>query len=154
MLLRSPSFTFRRGALWYKVTKPATLTKKGAVQVWKPTKKNCTKITIPATVKSGKYAFKVTAIGKSAFRNNKKLCRVVIGKNVETIDKKAFYNDKKLKSITIQSKKLKSIGKNAFKNIHRKATIKVPSSKLKTYKRRLKGTVPENRIKRIKRQKK
>lgn len=129
--------TFRQGALWYKVTKPATLTKAGTVQVWKPTKKNCAKITIPATVKAGRYAFKVTAIGKSAFRNNKNLCRVVIGKNVENIYKKAFYNDKKLKRITIQSKKLKSVGAKALKGINRKAVIRVPSSKLKTYKNKI-----------------
>ena len=46
--------------------------------------------TVPATVKSanGKYTFKVTAIANKAFKGDKKLKKVVIGKNVQTIGRK------------------------------------------------------------------
>ena len=47
-------------------------------------KKKAAKITIPATVKSGNQVYKVTAIADNAFKNNKKIKTVVVGKNVRT----------------------------------------------------------------------
>ena len=100
-----------------------------------------TAFTVPATVKSanGKYTFKVTAIANKAFKGDKKLKKVVIGKNVQTIGKSAFEKATNLKSITIKSTSLKKVGKKAFKGIHAKAKIKVPAKKLRSYKRLLKG---------------
>ena len=60
----------------------------------KATKK--TKVTIQDTVKVGNYSFKVTTIGKNAFKNNKKLTQVIIGKNVSKIGANAFNGAKKL----------------------------------------------------------
>ena len=100
-----------------------------------------TAFTVPATVKSanGKYTFKVTAIANKAFKGDKKLKKVVIGKNVQTIGKSAFEKATNLKSITIKSTSLKKVGSKAFKGIHAKAKIKVPAKKLRSYKRLLKG---------------
>ena len=64
--------------------------------------KKAAKITIPATVKSGNQVYKVTAIADNAFKNNKRIKTVVVGKNVRTIGKKAFYGCKNLKKITVQ----------------------------------------------------
>lgn len=169
--------TFSDSGLKYKVVKKAASGKEGVVQVAASVSRKAVRVSIPAVVQYRTFTFKVESIAKNAFKNHTKLKKLVIGGNVKRIDhnafmgckalekvtlgkkiekigKKVFYNNKKLKSITIHSKKLKSIGKNAFKNIHRNATIKVPSAKLQTYKRRLKGTVPEKRVKRIKRKKK
>lgn len=101
--------------------------------------KKAAKVTVPATVKAGKQVYKVTAIADNAFKNNKKVKTVVVGKNVTTIGKKAFYGCKNLKKITVQSTVLKKVGANAFKGINKKATIKVPSKKYKAYKKVLKG---------------
>lgn len=108
--------------------------KSGTVRFLKPIKKNVKKATIPLVVTIGNYKYKVTEVGKYAFKNNKKITSVVIEKNVTKINASAFYGAKNLKKITVKSKILKSVGKNAFKNIHAKASIKVPSSKLKKYK--------------------
>lgn len=107
---------------------------------YKATKnKKAAKITIPATVKSGKQVYKVTTIADNAFKNNKKIKTVVVGKNVTTIGKKAFYGCKNLKKITVQSSIIKKVGAKAFKGINKKAVIKVPSKKYKAYKKVFKG---------------
>ncbi len=95
-------------------------------------------ITVPGTVNYKKKKYKVTAIEDGAIRNNKKVQKVVIGKNVKTIGSKAFYNCKKLKSIKIQSKKLSKIGYKAFANISKKAVINCPRKMKKRYKKLLK----------------
>lgn len=107
--------TFTSGSLNYKVTN-ADLTGKGTVEVTGPTDKKLKSITIPAAVKYEGTSFKVTSVGKNAFKN----CS-------------------KLKTIRIKTKKLVKVGKNALKGIHKNAKIKVPSAKLKTYKSLLKG---------------
>ena len=107
---------------------------------YKATKnKKAAKITIPATVKSGKQVYKVTTIADNAFKNNKKIKTVVVGKNVRTIGKKAFYGCKNLKKITVQSSIIKKVVSKAFKGINKKAVIKVPSKKYKAYKKVFKG---------------
>jgi len=108
--------------------------KSGTVRFLKPIKKNVKKATVPSVVTIGNYKYKVTEVGKYAFKNNRKITSVIIDKNVTKINASAFYGAKNLKKITVKSKVLKSVGKNAFKNIHAKANIKVPSSKLKKYK--------------------
>lgn len=86
--------------------------------------KKAAKITIPATVKSGNQVYKVTAIADNAFKNNKKIKTVVVGKNVRTIGKKAFYGCKNLKKITVQSSIIKKVGAKAFKGINKKQSLK------------------------------
>ena len=119
-------------------------------------------VTIPAKVKVDGVSYKVTSIADNAFKNNKKITKVVIdsnivtigknafakctnitsiviGKNVTKIEKNAFYGCRKLKKITIKSEKLtsKSVAKNAFSRIGKKTVIKVPTSKYKAYKKML-----------------
>ena len=117
-------------------------------------------IEIPDTVTINGVEYKVTSIAKNAFKNNKQVTAVSIGKNVTSIGdnafagcselkkvtiaenmvsigKNAFKGCKKLKTITIKSGKLtkKSIRKGAFKGISSKTVIKVPKKKLKAYKK-------------------
>lgn len=112
---------------------------------------NKAKVTIPSTVTYQGRKYQVTSIGTKAFKNNKKLKKVVIPSTVRKIGKQAFINCKKLKSITIKTNKLnaKAIGSKAFKGINAKATIKVPKKKLKLYKKilRAKGVSASVRIK-------
>lgn len=94
-------------------------------------------MTIPDTVTIDKVTYKVTSIAANAFKNNKKLKKVVIGKNVTKIGKKAFYGCSKLKKITVKTTKLtkKNVGRQAFKGIHKKAAFKVPKKKISSYRK-------------------
>jgi len=156
--------TYTVGVLKYKVTKSAA--KNCTVTVTAPKKKNYRTITIPKTVKIGKYTFKVTSIASKAFKNNKNLKKAVIGDNVTTIgasafegdrqlttviigkgvtkiESKAFKGDAKLATIKINTKKLKTVKKDAWKGIAKKAKFKVPKGKAKAYKSLLKkGGLP------------
>ena len=99
-----------------------------------------TSVTIPTTIKIKGATYKVTEISTNAFKNNRKLKKVVIGQNIVKIGKNAFYGCKKLTSITIKSSRLtlKNIGKNAFKNTIPKATVKVPKKQKALYNQILK----------------
>lgn len=143
------------------------ITKKGKEVSYKAPKKKKETIKIPAKVKiSGKY-YNVTSIEKNAFKNDKKIKTVTIGNKIKTIGKsafegstlkkitipasvtsigsKAFYNCKKITSIKILSKKLtsKKVGSKAFtyagKSNYKKLKVTVPSNKLKSYKKLLKN---------------
>ena len=97
-------------------------------------------VTIPTSIKIKGVTYKVTEISASAFKNNRKLKKVVIGQNIVKIGKNAFYGCKNLTSITIKPSQLtlKNIGKNAFKNTSPKATVKVPKKQKALYNQILK----------------
>lgn len=129
---KGKSITESRSKNTYKVTKSSA--KNGTVELTKADKSKNT-ITIPDTVVIDGVTYKVTSVSKNVFKNNKKLKKVTIGKNITKINENTFYGCKNLKSITIKSTNVKSVGKNAFKGIHSKAKIKVPKSKFTKYKK-------------------
>ena len=130
----------------YKVT--GAKVKNPTVTYVKP-KKNVKKVSILATITVKGVKYKVTAVSKNAFKNNKKVKQVTIDKNVKNIGKNAFYGCKNLKKVIIKTTKLtkKTVGKNAFKGIHKKATIKVPKKKLNAYKKLLKNSGMKKSVK-------
>ena len=79
---------------------------KKTVQYEKPVNKNISSITIPAVVKINGKRYKVTGIAASAFKNCKKLKKVTIGINVNSIGKRAFYGCSKLQTIKVKTSKL------------------------------------------------
>ena len=117
----------------YRVTNA----KKKTVVLVKPRKANNTSFNVPKSVKLANGRYKVVGIEKNAFKNNRKLKKVVIGSQVTKIGANAFSGAKNLKTITIKSKSLKRVGKNAFKGIDKKCKIKVPAKKLNSYKKLL-----------------
>ena len=140
--------TFTSKNVKYKITKSTTSAKE--VTVTGTSKKNITTLTVPSTVKYNGMSFKVTSIGKKAFKSKKKLKSVTIGKNVKTIGASAFYKDGKLTKITIKSTKLTKVGSKAFFGINKKAKIKVPAKKLKAYKNVLKNKGQKKSVKIVK----
>lgn len=138
-----------------------TITKTGknrTVEYRSILKKNTRQLTIPANVKLKGKTYKVTSIADNALKNNKKLKKVNIGKNVtkvgnnafqgcsslqhiilpakvKAIGNKAFYNCKNLHYIQVNTKKLtaKSIGKNAFGKGFIVPRIKSDKSKWHSY---------------------
>lgn len=132
-------------------------------------------VTIPAKAKVDGVSYGVTSIADNAFKNNKKITKVVIGnnivsigknafakctklvsviigKNVIKIGKDAFAGCKKLKKIVIKTKKLtkKSVAKGAFRSVGKKVVVQVPKSEYKAYKKllRAKGLSKKVKIKR------
>lgn len=108
-------------------------------------------ITIPDTITINGEIYKVMKIADNAFKGNKAVTTITIGRNVKSIGKNVFKGCKRLKTIIIKSKKLtpKTVSKKAFKGISKKVVIKVPKKKLVTYKKLLKkkGLSSKNRIK-------
>ena len=158
----------------YKVT--GTDRKKQTVQYTKPKKNAKGTVTVPSTVKLDGVTYKVTSIAANAFKNNKKISKVVVGNNIVSIEKNAFANCKKLTSVTlgknvktiskdtfrgcdklkvliIKSTKLTSasVAKDAFEDIPDRATIKVPKSKYKKYKKLLRKKGLSKKVKIVKR---
>lgn len=103
--------------------------------------KNVKKVVIGNTVTIKGVKFKITEISAKALYKKTKITAVTIGTNLTKIGKEAFYGAKKLKSITINSAKLKSVGKNAAKKVHKKIKIYVPSNRINKYKKLFKGKV-------------
>lgn len=138
--------TFSNGI--YKITKSSSKSKE--VTFVKPKSNKKTSFTIPATIKISGKTYKVTEIASKAFKNNKKLKSVTIGKNVKQIGTETFSGCKKLKKITIKGTMLKSVGKNAIKGIDKKATIKVPKKQLSKYKKLFKSKTGYKKTMKIK----
>lgn len=107
------------------------------------------KVNIPTTVKINGRQYKVTSIANNAFKNNKKLKKIVIPSTIERIGKKAFFNCKNLRNIVIKTKILKknAVGKKAFKGISSKAVIKVPRVKRNYYRKILRFRGINSRVK-------
>lgn len=103
-----------------------------------PNGKKVSSVVIPAEVSIGGKKYRVTSIGKNAFKGNKKLTKITIGKYVSRIGDNAFCNCSKLKKITFKGTSVKKIGKNAFKGVPKKAVAKVPKKVRTKYKKLLK----------------
>ncbi len=121
--------------LKYKITKCTASVKE--VALTGAAKKNLTTLNVPATVKYNGMTFKVTSVGKKAFRKQTKLKSVTIGKNVKSIGASAFEGDSKLAKVKFSGTAIKSIGKNAFKGIKKNAKFTVKKSKKSYYKKLL-----------------
>ena len=123
----------------YKVTRADGKT--FTVAYLKPKKGVKGTVKIPDSVTVNHVTYKVTEIAANAFKNQKKIRKVLIPSGVSRIGKKAFCGCKKLKNITIKTTKLtkKRVGSKAFSGIHAKAVIKVPKKKLSAYRKMLKA---------------
>ncbi len=107
----------------YKVTSTG---KNKTAEYVKSTKKSTADIFIPASVKLKGKTFKVVSVGNGAFKNNKKLKAVKIGKNIKVINKEVFSGCKKLEKVKM-GKNVTSIGTKAFNNCSSLRIITIPS---------------------------
>ncbi len=127
-------------------------TKTPTVEYVAATNKNATSIIIPSTVTIDNITYKVVRIAADAFKNNKKITKVTIGRNVTTIETNVFYGCTKLKTISVGSNvttigakafykctaltkitipaKVKKIGKQAFYGCKKLKTITIKTTKL------------------------
>lgn len=81
----------------------------------------------------------MTSIADNAFRKNKKLKKITIGKEIVSIGKRAVEGCKNLKEIVIETEKLKAktVGKKAFAKTSSEVVVNVPKKKAKEYKKLL-----------------
>ena len=107
----------------YKVIKNG---KKNTVQYINNTKKNASSVTIPNKIKINGKSYKVDSIGKGAFKNNKKLKKVKIGKNIKTIGKGAFAGCKNLTDVEI-GENVTEIKENAFSKCTSLVMVTIPA---------------------------
>lgn len=86
-----------------------------------------TVVKIPATIKTEDGTVcKVTSISKCAFKNNRRLKKVVIGDNVTAIGTKAFSGCRNLTSVTV-GKNVTAIGASAFSNCTKLTSVTIPA---------------------------
>ncbi len=81
-----------------------------------------TSVVVPETVIIKGTTYKVTSISNNAFKNNKKIKKVVIGSSVKTIGKNAFQGCTNLRTVTI-GRNVKTIGENAFMGCSKLQTV-------------------------------
>lgn len=112
-----------------KVKVTSSSKKNPTVAVMKITNKKAKKLTIPSTVKVGGVTYKVTAVASQAFKGNKNLTNITIGRGITKIGNEAFSSCKNLKKITVTAGNLTTIRKSAFEGINKKATITVKGAK-------------------------
>ena len=125
--------------------------KKLQVSYVSPSKRKSGTVSIPPKVIIGGKTYQVTKIKKNAFKNNKKIKKIVIPSSVVSIENYAFANCKNLKTIEIRTTKLKNkkISSKAFKKINKKVVIRVLKKQRKAYKTllRKKGLSKANKFK-------
>ena len=133
---KDSKLTDKSGAT-YKVT--GTTDKKPTVTYISTKKTGKASITIPSSIEVNGVKYQVTSIADNAFRKNKKLKKITIGKEIVSIGKRAFEGCKNLKEIVIETEKLKAktIGKKAFAKTSSEAVVNVPKKKAKEYKKLL-----------------
>ena len=122
-LKKGSKVTDKKTKAVYKITGTG---KSRTVEYIKSTKKNPNNISVPASVKLKGKTYKVTSVGKAAFKNSKKLKTVRLGKNVKKIDQWAFSGCMKLTDVTL-GKKVTTIGANAFNKCTALIIITIPS---------------------------
>lgn len=96
-----------------------------------------TSYTVPATITVEGKKLSVVSIAGGAFKNCKKLKKIVIPASVKTIKGKAFQNCKKLNTVVVKNAKTLKVGKSAFKGC-KKITFKVKKAQMKKFKKALK----------------
>ena len=97
-----------------------------SVEFTKPVYKKAS-VRIPDTIKVNGITCKVTGISANAFKNNKSLKSVTLGRNVTVIGTNAFYGCKKLSKVN-DGNGIVKIGHRAFANCSSLSKITIPGS--------------------------
>lgn len=115
----------KKKGLIYRVTKTGVKDRTLCVEGVSREKKT---IKIPAQIQLRGYSYQVTQIKKGAFANKKKLQKVIVGKNIKKIGKKAFRNSRNLHQITFQTSGISNIQSGAWKGCSKGLKLKFSRS--------------------------
>ena len=107
------------------------ITNDGGVQFTSSNNPKATSVVIPDTVTINGVTYPVTSVSAGAFKNNKKITQIKVGKNVTKIESSAFAGAKNLKNVNLSNAKIEVIQKNAFKNCSKLSDIKLNGNALK-----------------------
>lgn len=122
--MKGNTFVGSHGTALYKIIDTG---KRNTVSYIRNLKKTRENVKIPSSIKYKGVNYKVTSIGKRAFYQNKKLKKIIFGKNIIQIGKKAFYRCNSLKVIKL-NKKLSEIGDSAFSTCIKLQYVAIPKS--------------------------
>ncbi len=117
--------TVKVSGAYYKITKSGD-SKTAEVQYVKPADKKKSNVSIPDTVNISHVTCKVTSIAANAFRDNKYIKSVRMGKYVAAIGDNGFQNCRKLGKVTLGGN-VKKIGARAFGGCTALRTLTLPS---------------------------
>ena len=120
----------------YVVTTPGNVNGKVGEVSFVDTQTDKANVTIKKSVKIDGIKYNVTGIADREYENNKKLKKVTISNNIESIGENAFAGCSNLKTIVINSTKLTAgnVDASAFDGISKNAVVKVPKGYAKKYK--------------------
>ncbi len=122
-LKKGSKVTDKKTKAVYKITGTG---KNRTAEYIKSTKKNLVSVSIPASVKMQGKTYKITSVGRGAFKNNKKLKTVRTGINVKKIGKQAFSGCTKLTDVAL-GKNVSSIEADVFNKCTALTLITIPS---------------------------
>ena len=111
----------------YKVTNE--LIAKASVAITGLSDNKVINLSVPDTIKIYGVTYKITSVGKNAFRGQPKMKTAKIGKNVTTINYAAFYACPLLNSVTL-GKNVKTIGNHVFCRDSKLRTLKMEGTAL------------------------
>lgn len=118
------SAIFKYGNVSYKITKNPD----GTISVSVSDLNGVTDVVIPNEIYLNGKAYPITAIGDSAFKNNKTIRTVTIPGNVTTIGNSAFEGCSNLTKVSLAPKGLVTIGNKAFKDCVNLTSFTCPST--------------------------
>lgn len=118
-LLKKGTMVTKKGIV-YEVT--SSRQTKRTVKVAR-SKKSFSRVVIPDSISIKGYSYQVTAIKSKAFAKQPNLKKVVLGRNIRTVGRRAFYGSKDLRHIVVNSTEIKSIGKAAWKGVDDRCRI-------------------------------
>lgn len=121
-LRKGSKVTDKKTKAVYKITRTG---KNRTAEYVKSIRKKTTGISVPTSVKLKGKTYKVTSVGKAAFKNSKKLKKVKLGKNVKKIGKQTFYGCTNLTKVTL-GKNIAVIGVEAFSKCTSLTIITIP----------------------------
>jgi hypothetical protein len=97
------------------------------VKYVKSNNKNAKSVTVPASIKVGNVIYRVTEVGAKALKNNRKVKKVTLGKNVKKIDDEAFAGCIVLTNISLNAN-LTTIGEKAFNGCTALKSLSLPAN--------------------------
>ncbi len=108
-----------------------TLTDDGGVEYTASINPKAGKIVVPDTVTIDGKTYPVTSISAGAFKNNKNITQISVGKNVKVIEADAFKGASKLKTVNLANSNVEVISSGAFKNCKNLKSLKINGNNLK-----------------------
>jgi hypothetical protein len=121
------NYTFQYNSLNYIISKSASAAKPGSVTLTGVKSNSLTSISIPKKVSNSGYTYQVTAVGKGAFRGNKKITKITVPSSVTALGDSVFWGCSKLVQVILPDS-VKRLGSNLFWYCTSLKQVHIPSN--------------------------